>query len=139
MNLNSYTRGLLTGVGLIAIGILLGQSAASHNSPIPANLNQFFPRAQDLFHLGFEIEPSGTLVVLTVPPGKVFVLTRTSRSSNDNVVAKKNDEVLRIWEAGIGTGEIMFSFLPGDVFSMQNLQGSRGNGILWGYWADHAP
>ena len=142
-NVSPYARGLLTGLGLIVVGMLLGQTGGL---AVP-RLNQFFPRAQDLFYEDLILEALEIREILSVPGGKVFVLTYFT-GSNSVFVLKNGIFLTNQFLSFCGGGcsvvgknnyPIQFAFLPGESLSLQNTIDGQLQNQIWGYWAEYSP
>ena len=119
-------------------------------SQLEGVLAKFWPRAGDLYYEEIEVEASAAeQVILTVPAGKVFVLTNVSRLSQ--VTVEKNgvdlrvtNEFTNVWRESSGNFfaaysqqvPIQFPFLPGDVLSASNSDAGPNSLRLWGYFSD---
>ena len=105
--------------------VVLGTVAITGNMRVD-NLAQHFPRAQDLFYEQFALEALAS-EDMTIPEGRVFVLTYAMGFSSDNNVfftIKKNGESLgliakfdRLWDRPDVLSlrqhhPISFAFLP---------------------------
>ena len=124
--------------------------ACAQDPPIPPleGLNQYLPRAQDLFDRFILLGGNETFEI-TVPPGKVFVLTHYLSASGGIEVLRNGEPFTFIDLNGIffvqvagsfrSTFPVRFSFQPGDVFSLRNTTPDYRNVMVWGYWAEHAP
>ena len=142
---------------LIGVGVLLGQSGPIAPSPILSlgpheSLSQFIPKAEDLYYEFFEVPFGQALDVLTVPAGRVFVLTHNARESG--LLVLRNGEDLRLtsinrinpWVSVSGglrqQFPIQFPFVEGDVLSLESTlppDPFTQQMSLWGYWCDASP